>query len=149
MELTQSWRAVLPPAVLARYEVAETRNAAAVMRATTPQAFEEMVEALQGFTLTLDKLTTPGGNKSVIAREWDEAFRQRGWREARFDQALETTLTMYRWLGAQSAEQDRVVPTANRYGGHKLDNVKGRAALEVEWNPKDGNGHQPSAPTRC
>ena len=25
------------------------------------------------------------------------------------------------------------------YGGHKVDNVLGRAALDVEWNPKDGN----------
>lgn len=139
MELTESWREVLPDEVIDRYEIAETRNAAAVMKATTPEAFDDMVKVLLGFRLTLDKITTPGGSKSVIAKELDDTFRATGWREAKFDQELTTTLTISRWTGASIPEETRKVVSKNSYGGHKIDNVLGRACLDVEWNPKDGN----------
>ncbi|MGW9550652.1 BglII/BstYI family type II restriction endonuclease [Citricoccus zhacaiensis] len=110
-----------------------------MMKATTPEAFNDMIGVLQGFHMTLDKITTPGGSKTVIARELDDSFRVSGWREAQFDQELTTTLTIYRWTGAAEPEETRKVVSENAYGGHKIDNVMGRAALDVEWNPKDGN----------
>ncbi|TFI04647.1 restriction endonuclease, partial [Kocuria rhizophila] len=85
MELTESWKSVFPQDVQDRYFFCETRSAAAIMKVTTPQAFQDLVAVLQGFELTWDKLTTPGGNRSVISAELDEAFRVRGWREARFE----------------------------------------------------------------
>lgn len=139
VQLTDSWRDVFPQSVQDRYDIVETRNAAAVMRVTTPEAFEDMVQVLDGFVMTLDKLTTPGGNKSVIAKELDTTFRVRGWREAKFEQDLTTRLTIYRWTESAEPEETREVSSTNSYGGHKVDNVLGRAALDVEWNPKDGN----------
>lgn len=139
MQLTESWAAVFPAGLRERYDVRETRNAAAVMRTTAPEAFQDMIDVLEGFHLTLDKLTTPGGSKTVVARELDESFRVRGWREARFEQELTTRLVLYPWTGAPKPEKKRVEESRNEYGGHKVDNVLGRAALDVEWNPKDGN----------
>lgn len=130
---------MIPETVLARYDIAETRNAAAIMKATTPTAFVQMVEVLESFELTVDKLTRPGKNKSVVAAELDGAFRRFGWREARYDQQLTTQLSIFPWPGAAEVEQKEVIETKNAYGGHKIDNVLGRAALDVEWNPKDGN----------
>ncbi|MDM7990709.1 BglII/BstYI family type II restriction endonuclease [Arthrobacter sp. zg-Y877] len=139
MELTESWRNVFPDEVTSRYEIAETRNAAAVMKATTPDAFADMIRVLSDFRLTLDKLTTPGGSKTVIAKELDDSFRLSGWREARYDQELTTTLTVFRWSDGDTSEETQKIVSQNSYGGHKVDNVLGRAALDVEWNPKDGN----------
>lgn len=139
MQLTESWTTRFPADVLERYDVRETRNATAVMQTTTPKAFDDMIDVLRGFELTLDKLTTPGKNKTVIARELDESFRTRGWREARFDQDLITDLTVFPWTSAPVPEKQFVVQTRNQYGGHKIDNVLDRAVLDVEWNPKDGN----------
>lgn len=139
MQLTDSWKTAFPAETLKYYDVRETRNAAAVMRTTTPDAFQDMIEVLDGFRLTLDKLTTPGGSKSVVANELDESFRKRGWREARFDQELTTKLTIFPWTASPTKETQEVVQTRNEYGGHKVDNVLDRAVLDVEWNPKDGN----------
>lgn len=138
MELTESWRRVLPASVAVRYDIAETRSAAAVMQATTRQAFDDMVRVLDEFELTLDRLTTPGGSKTVIARDLDNAFRRAGWREARYDQDLTTKLTIFRWTEAPEPEKQAERVSRNSYGGHKIDNVLGRAALDVEWNGKDG-----------
>lgn len=139
MQLTESWRSIIPARIADKYEIAETRNAAAVMKATTPEAFDDMVRVLDNFSLTLDKLTTPGGQKTVIAKELDDAFRVAGWREAKYDQELTTTLTVYRWTDSAVDEVTEKFVSTNSYGGHKIDNVRGRAALDVEWNPKDGN----------
>lgn len=123
-----------------RYDICETRNAAAILKTTSPAAFADMVDVLESFNLTVDKLTTPGGSKSVVAKELDESFRVKGFREARFDQSLTTRLTVFRWTGSPDpSEKQHVIETSNEYGGHKVDNVRGRAALDVEWNPKDGN----------
>lgn len=141
MELTQSWKKVFPKEIAERYLFAETRNAAAILEATEPGAFQDIVGVLLGFELTLEKLTTPGGSKSVIAKELDDSFRERGWREARFEQDLTTRLTLRGWQGAEdpALREGEVRESKNSYGGHWVDNVKGRAVLDIEWNPKDGN----------
>ncbi|SIE96333.1 BglII/BstYI family type II restriction endonuclease [Mycobacteroides abscessus] len=140
MQLTESWKTAIPQSVQKRYDICETRNAAGVMQMGTPEAFADMVVVLDKFELTVDKLTTPGGNKSVVAKELDEAFRVKGFREARFDQTLTTRLTVFRWTSSPDpSEKQHVLETTAEYGGHKVDNVRGRAALDVEWNPKDGN----------
>lgn len=139
MELTESWRETFSEDIQSRYLFAETRNAAAILEATAPQEFEELTSVLNDFYLDVDRLVRPGGRKSMIAEELDTSFRELGWREAKFDQKLETSLHSFRWVQAPVPEEDTVRTTLNKYGGHKIDNVKGRAALDVEWNPKDGN----------
>lgn len=140
MQLTESWKDAFDDDVVARYDFAETRNASAIMKSTSPAAFRDMQEVLRAFILTVDMITTPGGNKSVIAAQLDDAFRVRGWREARFDQVLTTNLTVFRWTDSGDPnESQHVITETNEYGGHKVDNVMGRAVLDVEWNPKDGN----------
>lgn len=135
MLLTESWRDVFPIELLARYDFAETRNAAAILKALEPDAFSDLVEVLQMFSLSVDLLVRPGGNKSKIAAELDGEFRERGYREAQFEQDVTTRLIVSAW-GTEAAETRE---SSNSYGGHQVDNVKGRAVIDVEWNPKDGN----------
>ncbi|WP_159795411.1 BglII/BstYI family type II restriction endonuclease [Puerhibacterium puerhi] len=135
MLLTESWRDAFPIEIQARYDFAETRNAAAILKTLNPGAFADLVNVLQAFSLSVDLLVRPGGNKSKIAAELDCAFRQRGYREARFEQDVTTRLVISAW-GTEPAE---IRETSNSYGGHKVDNVKDRAVVDVEWNPKDGN----------
>lgn len=135
MELTETWREVFPEEILERFLFAETRSAAAVLQVTAPGALEDIVGVLKHFQLSVDHIVRPGGNKSRVARELDHSFRSNGWREGRYDQDLTTTLTFSPWQG----RTDPPVTTSNQYGGHKIDNVLGRAVLDVEWNPKDGN----------
>lgn len=61
-----------------------------------------------------------------------------GWREGRHDIRIESALRKmpYRAAGEKVAE---VVESAVLSEGYKIDNVKGRVAVDVEWNAKDGN----------
>ena len=141
MELTTSYNAAIPAEVHARYEFCEVRNAAALLATVAPVEYADVVEVLQGFRLQADALTTPGGNKTSIALDLDTAFRIRGWREGRHDLEISSTVSYmpYRPAGERTARRETTIETA---GGYKVDNLKGRVALDVEWNAKDGNLHR-------
>ncbi len=138
MELTGSWTTALPAAVAERYELRETRNAAAVLAATCPDEVTELCAVLMGFTLTTTDLVEAGGNESRLAARLNAAFRERGWREGRVDTVVTSRLQVQPWHPA--GEHGVTVRESEVFNeGYKVDNVKGRVALDVEWNAKDGN----------
>jgi hypothetical protein len=138
VELTTSYERVLPANVLPRYDMREVRNAAALLMATNPVEFDDIVGVLSAFTLSRDDVLGAGGNKSDVARRLDLEFRELGWREARHDTSVTSVLSKqpYRPAGEKGAVEFRY-EVLNE--GYKIDNVKARVALDVEWNAKDGN----------
>jgi hypothetical protein len=138
MELTHGWSTVLPSGVAERYELRETRNAAAVLAATSPAEFDEICAVLADFVLTTADLVEAGGNESRLAARLNTAFRGRGWREGRVDTVVTSRLQVQPWAPAgEHGVTVRESEVVNE--GYKVDNVKGRVALDVEWNAKDGN----------
>lgn len=138
MDLTDSYREILPAEILERFELAETRNAARIIQATNRQEFEEVVQVLSDFKLLAEDMIVPGGRKSELATRLDTSFRELGWREGRHDTKIISLLRVmpYKPAGEKKAhEVEREVLNE----GYKVDNVKGRVALDVEWNAKDGN----------
>lgn len=138
MDLTQSFEHCFPPDVLARYQFAETRNAAAVLAATNPYAFEQIVVALRDFRLRTADLITPGGQESDLAARANRLFREHGWREARVDTLIQLSLQRTPLREAGETNLPAIV-TETRNEGYKVDNFRDRVALDVEWNAKDGN----------
>lgn len=138
MDLTDSYERVLPEKVRARYVIRETRQAAAILEATNPELFAEMVSALNEFEIVSSDLLTAGGQETKLARRFNASFRNRGWREARVDTEIELRLRImpYKPAGETKAE---VITTPVSNKGYKVDNFKGRVALDLEWNAKDGN----------
>jgi hypothetical protein len=138
MDLTSSYERHFPADILGRYEFRETRNAAAVLHATNPTELAEILDVLQWLCLSNADVTGASGNKSDLARRLDERFRERGWREGRHDVNITSALRVmpYRPAGETKA---RVVKSGVKNEGYKVDNVKSRVALDVEWNAKDGN----------
>ncbi len=138
MELTASYERVIPVDVRERYELRETRNAAAILAATNPGRFAEIIAALREFELLKSDLVNPGGNESKLAHRLNDAFRSRGWREGRCDTRVTSALRImpYGQAGERSA---RVIESSVFSTGYKVDNVKDRVALDIEWNAKDGN----------
>jgi hypothetical protein len=138
MDLTESYLRICPRAVIDRYEIREVRDAAAVIANTNAEEWNEIVEVLSGFQLQHEDITTPGGGKGLVATRVDKTFRDLGWREGRYDRRVVSRLRLmpYRGAGERTAF---VIETEVDSEGYKLDNVKGKIALDVEWNAKDGN----------
>ena len=138
MDLTDSWERVLPRSILDRYDVIETRNAAAVLAAANPEQFRDVCEVLDAFTITNGDILVAGGNETEIAGRLNRAFKDRGWQEER----AVTTIRNYmqaRGRGRNSENGPIRAETEFENKGYFIDNVKGRVVLDVEWNAKDGN----------
>lgn len=139
MELTESFARIVPRDVLARYEWREVRNAAAVLEATNPDRWRDVIEVLESFSLEARDLLLPGGNEGTVPKKLNSAFRRLGWREARVDSLLETTLVVFPWSGAGEKKVERFTSTPTEYEGYKADWFLDRVAGDVEYNAKDGN----------
>ncbi|MFT4179851.1 MAG: BglII/BstYI family type II restriction endonuclease [Thermomonas sp.] len=138
MDLTRSYQQHIPGDILARYQFAETRNAAAIFAATNPTAFEQLQDVLRSFHLKTSDLLTPGGQESDLAARMNRAFRDGGWREARVDTLIQLSLQRTPLASAGETRLDPIV-TETRNEGYKVDNFRDRIALDMEWNAKDGN----------
>jgi len=138
MDFTRVYEHHLPADVVARYEVREVRNASGVLAAAAPDELSSIVATLRAFQLTTANLLTPGGSEGPIAKELNRSLRDDGWREARVDVVTRLDLKLSPY-GA--TEKGTRVETSGevRSEGYKVDNFRGRVALDVEWNAKDGN----------
>lgn len=138
MELTQSYLAHVPAHLLVRYEFREVRKGAAVIASTNPELWREILGVMTRFTLERTDLTEEGGNKSDLVARIDRDFRELGWRESRVDTVVELALRImpYEAAGETEVKESR---RSVENEGYKVDNFKGRLALDVEWNAKDGN----------
>lgn len=123
---------VLDPAIRARWAFLETSSAAAVLRSVCPSEWKDITEVLATFELDPAHWLKKGGNRGDIAKEIDEMFGVRGWRETRVDLVTQGLL-----LSKNLEVIERLPPVEQE--GYLVDNFKGRVALDVEWNAKDGN----------
>jgi hypothetical protein len=138
VDLTHGYERVVPEDLRQRYAFRETRNAGLILAATNPTEFDEVIEVLADFRLRPPDIVEPGGNKSLVAARLDEEFRRRGWREGRHDTTITAVLSVMPYRPA--GESTPIVTETQVFNeGYKVDNVKGRVALDVEWNAKDGN----------
>lgn len=123
---------VLDPKIRRRWTFLETSSAAAVLRSVCPDEWRDIVHVLEAFELDPRRWLKAGGNRGDVAKEIDAAFGKLGWRETRVD--LHTEGVLY---AKNNKEIGRLAVVKQE--GYLVDNFKGRVALDVEWNAKDGN----------
>lgn len=110
---------LVPSDIQKRYDVHEWRNGLAVLHTAHANCWRDILTTLREFTLTKNDILTPGGAKSGIATKLDNRLYELGWVERSYETSIIVDNDEYK------------SPT------HKVDCVKGRVALEVEWNNKD------------
>ena len=120
---------VLDPIIRARWAFLETSSAAAVLRSVCPAEWQDITQVLRTFVLDPSRWLKKGGD---IAQEIDGMFGALGWRETRVDLVTQGVL-----LSKNLEVLERLPPVEQE--GYLVDNFKGRVALDVEWNAKDGN----------
>lgn len=125
--------------VLSLYEVYSYRHAAAILKNSFPSELKDIENALLNFKITLEDIASPGGSESVIPKKLSSQLRPHGWRETRIQGDL-----VVRVIEQFEPSPLAIQPTSkadvmikNYIDGHKIDYVKDRVALDLEWNSKD------------
>ena len=101
-----------------KYFIREWRHAIAILKTDFLPQFNEIVEVLEHFELRKSNMVASGGGKSKISGYIDNELYRRGWQEKGFDTSIIIDGEVHK------------TPT------HKVDCVKGRVALDIEWNNK-------------
>lgn len=110
---------LIPSALHDKYEIHEWKHATTILRNDFPNEWKDFIDLLNDFKLLKSHIKKAGGKKSPIANALDSFLYARGWEEKKFqtsrviDGVIEETPT------------------------HKIDCVKNRIALDIEWNNKD------------
>ena len=126
------------------YDVYSYRHAAAILKNSFPVELTEIENALSAFSLILDDFAKPGGNESIIPKKLSAVLRPASWFETRIQGDLVVSMSEH----SESIKKDGKVSKftlpekpqivlKNYIDGHKIDFVKGRVALDLEWNSKD------------
>ena len=123
---------LLDPKIRARWAFLETSSAAAVLRSVCPSEWKDITQVLAEFALDPRSWLKKGGNRGDIAQQIDGMFGALGWREMRVDLVTQGVLL------SKSLDVIERLPAVEQEG-YLVDNFKGRVALDVEWNAKDGN----------
>lgn len=118
--INMSWKTFIPSDIAQLYEIHDFKHAAAILSQEFPWEFWEICTALRKFNFTEDEVKAPGGNESAIPKKFSYILRPYGWKE--------------RQLSAELVVDKKEVVS---YDTHKVDYIKGRVALDLEWNSKD------------
>jgi len=101
-----------------KFFIREWRHALAILKYEFPVEFKDLLNVLSPFELRKSNITTGGGGKSKVSGYLDSGLYDRGWEEKQFD----TVIT--------------IDGDAHKTPTHKIDCVKNRIALDIEWNNK-------------
>jgi hypothetical protein len=109
----------VPAEVRDVYDVHDYRHAAAILAGEFPTEFKDVCRALLRFRFTEDDVKEPGGNESAIPKNFSKLLRPLGWEESN--------------LKAERVVDGKTIAEET----HKIDYIKSRVALDLEWNSKD------------
>lgn len=110
------------------------RNAADILARSFPEQFSDILSTLQRMDITTEMIRMPGGSKGPIAKHVDTLFSDH-WVETRIAADLHVRL-----LHAKRSKENTIIREYTREGyldGHRIDFVRGRVAVDLEWNSKD------------
>lgn len=128
--------AYIPADLLARYEFYSFRHAAEILSTSCKPEFDELLNALRAFEITVADIVKPGGNESDIPKKLTAILRPLGWQETRVQGDLIVRKIVRHGQRKDDVTED-LTTLANFIDGHNVDYVKNRVAFDMEWNSKD------------
>ena len=107
-----------PSGFESKYYIQEWGHALAILKCEFPEQFSDMCNVLSSFELRKSSIVSGGGGKSKVSGYLDNNLYRLGWAEKSFETSI------------MIDGEEHETPT------HKIDCVKGRVALDIEWNNK-------------
>ena len=109
----------LPQFIQDNYKIREWNHASAILENDFLDEWNDIIDVLTNFRLYRSHIVVGGGGRSKVSQSLDSPFYERRWKEHQF----QTKITV--------DESVSETPT------HKVDCVKNKVALEIEWSNKD------------
>ena len=129
----------LPPKIIETFEIFNYNHAAEILSQSFPDELADVVSVLTSLRISKDDILQAGGNESPIPPKFSKVLEPKGWKEIRISGDL--LIKFFPRKGPRRgvfSEKPYDQKTINNYiDGHNIDFVKGRIAVDIEWNSKD------------
>lgn len=126
-----TWSRLIPENIIERYEFHNFNNALEILLEAYSQEYLEIVDALENIDIRINDITAPGGSESNIPKKFSDIMRPRGWEEIKITGDL---LVKLHRRNPSFVEEHTI---KDYIDGHNIDYVKGKVAVDMEWNSKD------------
>jgi hypothetical protein len=130
---------ILPEEILKKYEIYNYNHAAEILSLAFKTEFDELMEALRKFNISIDDIKKAGGSESPLPPKFGAILEPLGWSEIKIsgDLVIKFYPRKGKARGKFSNSAQKSTTIENYIDGHNIDYVKGRVACDVEWNSKD------------
>ena len=129
----------LPQRIVETFEIFNYNHAAEILSQSFTNELADVIAALTSLKISEEDILQAGGNESPIPPKFAEVLEPRGWKEIRISGDLLIKFFprkgARRGVFAESPDGQKTI--TNYIDGHNIDFVKGRIAVDVEWNSKD------------
>lgn len=122
-----------------KYEIHNYNHAAEILSQACLVELNDVVAALRELKIKQNEIEQAGGNESPIPPKFSAVLEPKGWKEIRISGDL--LIKMFPRKGnrkgvfSDTPSDNRTIE--NYIDGHNIDFVKGRVAIDIEWNSKD------------
>ena len=127
------WETLIPESIADKYKFYNFNGGVEILTQTCPKEFKDIVKTLKKFEITLKDIKQKGGNESKIPKKLSKLLKERDWKETEISGDLHIRLLE----GKKLKEIGRKFVLEDCISGPKIDYVKGRVAVDMEWNSKD------------
>lgn len=128
-----------PEDICKKFDFFNYNHAAEILTQSFKDELSEIFTALRNFSINRAEIEKSGGSESPIPPKFSAVLDPLGWEEIKISGDL--LIKIYprngksRGVFSKTASEQRTI--INYIDGHNIDYVKGRVAIDVEWNSKD------------
>ena len=126
--------------ILEKYEFRDYGHALEILHESFHEEWREIQDCLRKLKLTIQDISTAGGNESPIPKKFDDVLYPYGWREIRISGDLLVKKFPRQAVQRRGRFADEPFETELIEGyidGHNIDFLKNKVAFDLEWNSKD------------
>lgn len=125
--------------LLNKFEFLNYGHALEILNEAFPDEWQEIQDCLEQLVISIDDITSAGGNETAIPKKFDDFLYPLGWRELRITGDLLVKIYPRRAnQRGRFADEPFDQKTIEGYiDGHNIDFIKGKVAFDLEWNSKD------------
>lgn len=125
--------------LLNKFDFYNYNHALEIITQAFPQEWNELLECLRHFSISIEDLREAGGNETNIPKKFDDVLYPYGWKEIRISGDLHIKFyprqANQRGRFSDQPFDERI--TEGYIDGHNIDFLKNRIAFDLEWNSKD------------
>lgn len=125
------WEHLIPESIREKYELHNFNNAVEILSQAHPDEYGNIITMLDNFRMSIEDITAPGGNESLIPKKISTALRPLDWKE------IKITGDLLIKLHTRNPGTVTEFTIEDYIDGHNIDYVKNSVAFDMEWNSKD------------